>query len=65
MHKMKEKEKGKRNSSGWQWKRRRPVVNCSPLFTCNMNNGECRRRMRRRRGRGRLMVGGGNNEGRW
>jgi len=67
MHKMKEKakEKGKRKSSGWWWKRRRPVVSCSSLFTCNMNNGECRRQMRRRRGRGRLVAGSGNGEGRW
>jgi hypothetical protein len=63
MQKTKEKEKGKRKSSGWRLKRRRPVVSCSPLFTCNVNNGECR--TRRRRGRGRVVAGSGNGEGRW
>jgi hypothetical protein len=35
MQKTEEKEKGKRKSSGWRWKRQRPVVrgSCSPLFT--------------------------------
>jgi len=42
MQKTKEKGKGKR--SGWRWKRRRPVVSCSPLFACNVNSGECKRR---------------------
>jgi hypothetical protein len=35
MQKIKEKEKGKRKSSGWRWKRWMPVVrgSYSPLFT--------------------------------
>lgn len=41
--KEKEKEKGKRKSSGMRWKPWRPMVSYSPLFTCNVNNGECRR----------------------
>jgi hypothetical protein len=63
MQKMKEKGKGKKNSSGWRWKLRRLVVSCSPLFTCKVNSGgECRRRRRRGRGRGKTVAGGG---GRW
>jgi hypothetical protein len=63
--KKKENEKGKRKSSGWRWKPQRSVVSYSPLFTCNVNNGECKRRRRRGRGRGRVVVGGGNDGGRW
>ena len=59
MQKTKEKEK----SSSWRWKRQRLAVSCYPLFTCNVNNGECRRRRRRRRGR--VVASGGNNGGRW
>ena len=52
MQKTKEKEKRKRKSNGWRWKRQRPIVSCSPLFTCNVNNEECRRQRGRRRGMG-------------
>jgi hypothetical protein len=40
----KTKEKGKGKRSGWRWKRRRLVVSCSPLFACNVNSRECKRR---------------------
>jgi len=33
LHCSREREKGKRKSSGWRWKQRRLVVSCSPLFT--------------------------------
>jgi hypothetical protein len=35
----KKKEKGKRKSSGWRWKQRRPVVSwesCSPLCSISV-----------------------------
>jgi len=32
--KVKEKKKGKNN--GWQWKRRRPMVSCSPLCSVSV-----------------------------
>jgi len=62
---MKEKKKGK--SNGWRWKRWRPVVNCSPLFTCRtmVENAEDEGEGERERGRGKVVDSGENDGGRW
>jgi hypothetical protein len=56
LHYSREKEKGKRKSSGWRWKQRRSVVSCSPLSTVHVKG---------RRGRGRAVAGSENGGGWW